>query len=289
MEVRRNSMKKGFWTIICILILVFSKEGFADSIWVCSNCGQQVKAILGDVCPYCGAQKHIHSWSEATCTEPKTCTVCGATEGEALVRSADPSASNRQGSYEIGDIILFGHYEQDNDKSNGKEDIEWIVLDKKQEALFVISRYALDSKPFHNTWSDTPWSSCTLRSWLNGTFLGNAFSSREKAYIETAASDKDADSGTDIQDQVFLLSIAEAEKYLWQSAQRACKATTYAAAQGAFVNPDNGNCWWWLQSPGKVTKRAVCVNDEGAILYDGIEIDEKAAAVRPALWINPGS
>ena len=53
---RRNSMKKGFWTIICILILVFSKEGFADSIWVCSNCGQQVKAILGDVCPYCGAK-----------------------------------------------------------------------------------------------------------------------------------------------------------------------------------------------------------------------------------------
>ena len=25
-----------------------------------------------------------HEWTEATCTEPRTCTVCGATEGEAL-------------------------------------------------------------------------------------------------------------------------------------------------------------------------------------------------------------
>ena len=27
---------------------------------------------------------HEHSWTEASCTEPKTCAVCGATEGEPL-------------------------------------------------------------------------------------------------------------------------------------------------------------------------------------------------------------
>ncbi len=27
---------------------------------------------------------HVHSWTEATCTTPKTCTTCGATEGSAL-------------------------------------------------------------------------------------------------------------------------------------------------------------------------------------------------------------
>lgn len=29
-------------------------------------------------------QAHTHTWSEATCTSPKTCTTCGATEGSAL-------------------------------------------------------------------------------------------------------------------------------------------------------------------------------------------------------------
>ena len=27
---------------------------------------------------------HQHTWVEATCTEPKTCSECGETEGEAL-------------------------------------------------------------------------------------------------------------------------------------------------------------------------------------------------------------
>ena len=27
---------------------------------------------------------HEHTWSEATCTEPKTCSECGETEGEPL-------------------------------------------------------------------------------------------------------------------------------------------------------------------------------------------------------------
>ncbi len=31
-----------------------------------------------------GNKQHEHKWSEATCTSPKTCTECGATEGEAL-------------------------------------------------------------------------------------------------------------------------------------------------------------------------------------------------------------
>ena len=28
-----------------------------------------------------------------------------------------------------GDVITFGHYAQDTDPNNGKEPIEWIVLD----------------------------------------------------------------------------------------------------------------------------------------------------------------
>ena len=32
--------------------------------------------------------------------------------------------------------------------------------------------------------------------------------------------------------------------------QRTCQATEYAKAQGAYVDENNGNSWWWLRSPG---------------------------------------
>ena len=50
------------------------------------------------------------------------------------------------GKYSIGEILSFGAYEQDNNTSNGKEEIEWIVLDKKDDRMLVISRYALDNQ-----------------------------------------------------------------------------------------------------------------------------------------------
>ena len=47
----------------------------------------------------------------------------------------------------IGDYVTFGMYEQDNDKSNGAEAIEWQVLDKKDGKVLLLSKYALDAKP----------------------------------------------------------------------------------------------------------------------------------------------
>ena len=34
-----------------------------------------------------------------------------------------------EASLSVGDIVLFGRYEQDNDPADGPEEIEWIVLD----------------------------------------------------------------------------------------------------------------------------------------------------------------
>lgn len=42
--------------------------------------------ILFTLCA-CGCRIHGHSWADATCETPKTCTVCGETEGEALGHS----------------------------------------------------------------------------------------------------------------------------------------------------------------------------------------------------------
>ena len=47
---------------------------------------------------------------------------------------------------ECGEPITLGHYEQDNDAENGKEEIEWVVLAKEEDRI-------LKSKNIH-TWVD---------------------------------------------------------------------------------------------------------------------------------------
>ena len=42
-------------------------------------------------------------------------------------------------TYKVGDIIKFGHYEQDGNTANGKEEIEWQVLKVESDRYLVIS------------------------------------------------------------------------------------------------------------------------------------------------------
>lgn len=197
----------------------------------------------------------------------------------------------------IGDYIKFGRYEQDNDTSNGKEEIEWLVLEKNDNKVLVISKYTLDCQQYNTSDTDVTWETCTLRKWLNNEFLNSAFSAEEKAMIPTVAvsADKDPDYGlfhnysTDpgnaTQDQVFLLSTTEAYKYFSSDSARWCEPTVYAVANGAYVDSDTGECWWWLRSPGYSQDTAAAVANDG-FYGDGICVNIDDTAVRPALWIN---
>lgn len=84
----------------------------------------------------------------------------------------------------VGDIVKFGSYEQDNNTENGSEPIEWQVLEKRSDgSLLVVSRYGLDSQPYNTERTDVTWETCTLRRWLNTTFFDTAFTSSEKSMI----------------------------------------------------------------------------------------------------------
>lgn len=195
-------------------------------------------------------------------------------------------------SAEVGDYVIFGEYEQDNDTSNGKEKIEWLVLGRKGGKILVISKYALDYQEYNTSRNDVTWETCTLRRWLNGTFMSAAFSDEEKSMISTVMvyADKNSDYSTDpgntTQDQIFLLSITKANKYFSSNSERQCKATAYAEAQGVYVNDDNGNCWWWLRSPGNAQISAALVSNDGDVCGVGLYVNLSNIAVRPALWID---
>ena len=198
---------------------------------------------------------------------------------------------------DVGDYIYFGAYEQDNNSSNGKEPIEWQVFAKEDNRILIISKYALDAQPYNTEDEDITWETCTLRAWLNGTFLNEAFSEADQAIIQTTkvSADKnpnyDTNPGSATEDQIFLLSINEANKYFASDEARMCVPTAYAKANGAWTsgsyNVDGeATCWWWLRSPGYAQSYAADVSYGGGVLSYGNYVHSDRGCVRPALWIN---
>ena len=136
-----------------------------------------------------------------------------------------------------------------------------------------------------------------MRKWLNETFIENAFSEDEQSLIcSTAFSvDKnqisDNSSENDSTDKVFLLSIAEANKYFDSNESRQCIPTDYAIAQGAYTSltysiDGKAACWWWLRSSGYYPYFAAYVYTGGSVTSNGYDVDNSGYSVRPALWIN---
>lgn len=190
---------------------------------------------------------------------------------------------------EVGSYICFGEYEQDNDESTGKEAIEWLVLDKQGDKMLVISRYGLDRQPFHTEYEEVTWEGCSLREWLNSSFYETAFIPEEKNLILTSEVSADANpwygtaGGNNTMDQVFLLSIDEADRFFEDDAARTCGGTPYCNALWSNEDSIYETCCWWLRSPGLYSYDAALVKRDGFVV-DGLV--GNIFAVRPALWID---
>lgn len=197
---------------------------------------------------------------------------------------------------DVGDTVFFGAYEQDNDTSNGKEAIAWLVLAKADNKLFLISEKGLDSKMYHkHSYSDVTWRNCDLRSWLNDTFLDSAFSADEQDKIQSTnvSADKnpeyDTKPGKATTDKLFLLSIDEVNKYFGDKSTD-CIVTDYARSKGAstrtkdFDFSNTHYCYWWLRTPGCYNYYTAYVGS--SVSYYGADTDTKSYCVRPALWIS---
>ena len=212
---------------------------------------------------------------------------CGSKNG----KSGSSGAGSGKNGF-VGDTITFGKYEQDNDPSNGKEDIEWIVLAKEGDKALIISKYALDCQQYHLVWGDITWETCFLREWLNGTFLNTAFSADEQNRIcnSIVTADKSPGysvfAGNNTTDKVFLLSVTEVDRYFNSVEARKCVSTDYAIAQGVQTNSKT-YCFWWLRSSSDSSGRAAVVGSGGLISDHVIRTGD--AAVRPAMWIKIGS
>ena len=155
----------------------------------------------------------------------------------------------------------------------------------------------MDCKPYNTESKDVTWETSSIRRWLNEEFIQAAFSIDEQKQIvkitnkNPNSSKYRTEGGKDTQDKIFLLSTNEAENYFASDETRACEPTAYVVAKDAYVDDENGNCQWWLRTPGFAQNRADFIFHDGAVSVNGNEVDDSFlgynyVAVRPALWVN---
>ncbi len=282
------------------------------------------------------------------CAALAACTLavgmCGCSEQ--TTSSSDDNSSLSTTSRESAEeqefeTVVFGTYEQDGDETNGAEDIEWLVLDEQDGKKLLISKYVLDAAPYDDAavgydWSsdssrpatDVEWADSSLRAWLNDDFINAAFSSDEQNAIATVtnsdtknnathtaatAADSSIHATSESQDEVFLLSVSEANSYFANKAARMAYATDYAISQGVYTgvtaDPTGSEdaeaasgAVWWLRTNGYYSGYASVVVDDGYVhgagyrmageLHDGAEHQTYTSelggnvGVRPCVWVD---
>ena len=125
------------------------------------------------------------------------------------------------------DVVKFGSYEQDGNKDNGSEAIEWYVIAKEDGKSLLLSKYILANTMYNFEMDngkavavDTTWETSWLRQWLNSDFYNNAFLEEEQEHIiQTQLVNSLNDDtgvvigGNETIDSVFVLSEDEINKY----------------------------------------------------------------------------
>lgn len=118
--------------------------------------------------------------------------------------------------YEKYDTVKFGRYYQGK-FGYKKKSIDWIVLEKKEDRVLLMSKYILDCKFMMgiidgNRWRDVyTWTNSFGRKWLNSDFLDIAFNNNEKEKIIEVQLKNKYEGKTN--DKVFLLNEEEFRKY----------------------------------------------------------------------------
>ena len=143
-------------------------------------------------------------------------------ESEASSQSADSGViiPAKSDPFPIGSIVQFGHYDQDGDKNNGLEPIEWYILGKDEQGILLISRFSLEMQSYHNEYHKaTAWDTSAIRKSLNNYFYSAAFSKDERAHIVISHVEPaktigsiNVSQGEATDDYVFLLSKDECEE-----------------------------------------------------------------------------
>lgn len=188
-------------------------------------------------------------------------------------------------------VVTLGEY--------GGDSIVWKVLTQNDGNALIISEKLLTRMPFKDDVSGT-WETCSLRKWLNEDFYNQSFTNDEKSSIITSKvtatqnPEYNTDQGNHTEDNVFLLSIDEVNKYFTDDNQRVAHPTERLKEEinsidwEMKVSDNESEGWrWWLRTMGDSINRAAWVSPNGGIVFGGShDIANGNSGVRPAMWIK---
>lgn len=202
----------------------------------------------------------------------------------ALNKPITNDLNNEKTSIDLFSTVTFGRYEQDNNVTNGKELIEWIVIGVEGDSVNLISKNILDLQRYNIQKADTTWAACNLRKWLNNDFLNVSFtldeqrSMRRWLYTDT--------DGTQLKDYVYCLSASEVEE-IWPTQQdRSALVTDYVFALSDYTNATKSG-QWWLRSESEYNglfRTAQDVYGSGSIGVDNFR--SATIGVRPCICVD---
>lgn len=221
-----------------------------------------------------------------------------------------------------GDVVYLGSIEQDGNMTNGKEPIEWEILETKDDKALLISKYSLAYMSYAGENIASVWEDSEVRKWANNEFYQQVFDDEEKDYIlltkvdNKGCSTKFTDAGADTEDYVFILDKDQIKRYYgvssyydcehFYSQNALCTPTKYAmetSKEYQYISEElyekimkrHGysdeiigriSCNYWVRTPGLYTTiNTLTVDDTGSIFEIGT-FGTNQCYVRPAIWVD---
>ena len=167
-------------------------------------------------------------------------------EPTSVPTSAQTDLQKRLAAAEAGNIITFGRYEQDGNEENGPEKIEWIVLDKAVDHLFIVSKYGLRWSAGASGLEKFAFIS---EEWLNSEFLETSFSLDELRLMRKTTLPSVSWNSTNTEQSlqyVFLLNREEVERYFSTKEDRMITGTRTVQNGSNWIN---NNRWILRERP----------------------------------------
>lgn len=188
------------------------------------------------------------------------------------------------------DCVYFGNYIQKDTNGDGKvtdedekQPIKWRVLSVEEDGTaLLLADKLLDMQPFDKN-GKIDWEECTLRTWLNSTFLNAAFTEAEQEVI--AETELETESAATVTDNIYLLSLEEVSnpEYGFHPLID-CESNT-RKAEGTDLAVFNNI--WWLRTPIKEEHASwVCSIDSQGTNRTIVIGTENSQWIRPALRLK---
>ena len=166
--------------------------------------------------------------------------------------------------FKKGDTVGFGSYEN--------KKIMWKVLEVKGDKALLLSNRVFYDRSYNDECKWVTWENCTLRGWLNDTFMKIAFNSNEQSGILSERVESSSNSqygvggGNAVTDKVFILSEEQVKKYV--------------------IDKKIAGTKWLVRTPGASQSYVMYVDEKGMINEKGAYVSDAGYAIRPAMWVS---